>query len=378
MDSSSSNSGISDKDRIICDDTARRLYPSYTVTRSPFQGACSYTLSLSPKDDYHHPGKHQSTGIPLILQFRPSCYPLDMTIAALAKATYGSFAPRTDAVDTLAISKEKVFLMYEIERLNGVPYSSCQPQVYHLDEHTFKKQERLVSGFADFLSRGWVSTATSRGQTTCTGKVGSQLTARLHQLAQELPSHELRAYAQRIFQEVLSGKLDILPLVLNHGDAIPSNLMLDPDTFRFVGMVDWAESEMLPFGTCLYGLELLLGYMTTVPSNSSVSCSVHVFRYYEQADSLRSVFWERLGCRTPGLAASGIRAAVELARDVGVLLWYGFAWDGGKIDRVVDGVSDAVEVRYLEAFFWDLGEERAGRSSSGGYTVTGSADAKLD
>jgi hypothetical protein len=38
-------------------------------------------------------------------------------------------------------------------------------------------------------------------------------------------------------------------------------------------------------------------------------------------------------------------------RDIGVLLWYGYAWDGGAIDRVVNEMDDSVEVVCLRAFF---------------------------
>jgi hypothetical protein len=35
---------------------------------------------------------------------------------------------------------------------------------------------------------------------------------------------------------------------------------------------------------------------------------------------------------------------------VGVLLWYGFAWDEGRVERVVSEGRDGVEVACLRAF----------------------------
>lgn len=42
--------------------------------------------------------------------------------------------------------------------------------------------------------------------------------------------------------------------------------------------------------------------------------------------------------------------AVLLARDVGVLLWYGTAFDEGRLDKVVNEQDDRVELACLEAF----------------------------
>jgi hypothetical protein len=41
---------------------------------------------------------------------------------------------------------------------------------------------------------------------------------------------------------------------------------------------------------------------------------------------------------------------VRVTRDMGVLLWYGYAWDDGAIDRVVNEADDAVEVVCLRSF----------------------------
>jgi hypothetical protein len=45
-----------------------------------------------------------------------------------------------------------------------------------------------------------------------------------------------------------------------------------------------------------------------------------------------------------------MKKAVELARDVGVLLWHGLAWDDGRIDRVVEPGKDENELAHLNAF----------------------------
>jgi hypothetical protein len=126
--------------------------------------------------------------------------------------------------------------------------------------------------------------------------------------------------------------------VLNHGDLIPSNILVEEDTWNITGLVDWAEAEYLPFGTCLYGLENLLGY----------SSDAGGYVYYENEGYLRRVFWECLFDAVPELKSR--EGDVRAIRDVGVLLWYGIAWDDGAIDRVVNEFEDGGEVACLRAF----------------------------
>jgi hypothetical protein len=134
---------------------------------------------------------------------------------------------------------------------------------------------------------------------------------------------------------------------------LPSNILVDSESWRVTGVVDWAEAEWLPFGVGLYGIEHLLGYISAPlgqrEKTVDVSRSGVHFKYYKQADRLRKVFWRELGRRVPLIEENEMVEAVRLARNVGVLLWHGFAWDEGKLDRVVNTVDDGEEVAFLEA-----------------------------
>jgi hypothetical protein len=134
---------------------------------------------------------------------------------------------------------------------------------------------------------------------------------------------------------------------------LPSNILVDPESWRVTGVVDWAEAEWLPSGIGLYGVEHLLGYISVPPGEEDdkvgVSRSGVHFKYYKQADRLRNVFWQELNRRVPQTEEIDMAKAVRLARNVGVLLWHGFAWDEGKLDRVVNTVDDSEEVAFLEA-----------------------------
>jgi hypothetical protein len=140
-----------------------------------------------------------------------------------------------------------------------------------------------------------------------------------------------------------------LPIVLNHGDLIPSNILVDEGTWEVTGLVDWAEAENMPFGMCLYGLEYLLGFVSTVQYEVAHSMlDAPVFVYHDFAKYLRDIFWRRLCELVPDVKIR--HEDVKVMRDVGVLLWYGYAWDDGAIDRVVNEADDAVEVACLRSF----------------------------
>jgi len=128
------------------------------------------------------------------------------------------------------------------------------------------------------------------------------------------------------------------PWVLAHGDIVSSNIMLDPSTGRLFGLVDWAEAEVLPFGICLYGLEEILGYMTEAG-----------FVYHEDAEQARSAFWMRLNEEIPDLSQKDRLTSINLSRKLGILLWHGFAFDDGAINRVVQDDRDQREICYLDA-----------------------------
>jgi hypothetical protein len=122
--------------------------------------------------------------------------------------------------------------------------------------------------------------------------------------------------------------------------------MVDRQTWKLIGLVDWAEAEYLPFGFSLYSVDHLLGMLGQAAEGSGTR-----FVWYATAGDLRDVFWQRLRQRIPELNDRATRDAVTLARDVGVLLWHGIAFDDGRIDRVVEnGRADEEELAYICAF----------------------------
>ena len=181
------------------------------------------------------------------------------------------------------------------------------------------------------------------------GKVGSQISTKIQRLTTELPTPELRTVAE--WAVTMMPLLDSLPVVLTHGDIVPSNIMVHPDSGMLRGIVDWVEAEFLPFGINFYGLEYLLGFPSK--RRDSMTDSATSFVYYDCALELRTHFWSTLHRKVPELKRDPqALKALHVAKIIGTLLWFGYAWDEGKIDRVVTPEKDSEVLAYLNAFLF--------------------------
>ncbi|KAF2092709.1 hypothetical protein NA57DRAFT_49754 [Rhizodiscina lignyota] len=309
------------------------------------QGGCSFTLRILSTDLESQPRQ--------LLQFRPTKYSLAVSITDDAKLIYGEYAPFVRCLGHLLLGDLGRIDVFLIDIIEGISYADVRPNFRHLDNSLVSRQMRYITGFADFLARGWRHGKGAEQLMSCNGKVGRQLKRKIERLTLELPTYELRSIACRILEHL--PMLDKLPVVLCHGDMIPSNIIIHDSTSSIQGFLDWAEAEYLPFGIPLYGLEHFLGYLSASRGSST-------FTHYSCEAELRSRFWKELEDRIPELIGSIIlEEATLLARDVGVLLWYGYAWDDGAIDRVVNARDDPSEVMYLETF---LGASREETSTS--------------
>ncbi|KAF9639161.1 hypothetical protein BFW01_g10058 [Lasiodiplodia theobromae] len=275
---------------------------------------------------------------------------------------------------------------------------------YGLGEHASSQQQQQQQQ----VSVSSLMNASGGGSSLC-----DRIPAKLAQLCAQLPTLALRERAEDVRKKYAEMGLDhcggdncsnsrrpSLPLTLNHGDLVPGNILVDGATGRLTGVVDWAEAELGWWGLPLYGVEFLLGFVESrrrcrrrSPSSSSKvpgreendvdeeaadaddtpgvawgaeakggggggtlggsegTTRAFEWTYYAQAEELRRLFWEEVEREIGGVFGElEVRRAVEVVRDVGVLLWFGFAWDDGKVDRVVDEVDDPREVLLLETF----------------------------
>ncbi|KAF2624921.1 hypothetical protein BU25DRAFT_128694 [Macroventuria anomochaeta] len=357
--------GLQEKDRTTCVETVRGRYDGYHVEKFEYQGYCSFTLLLSPQQGHivsevgFQSGAHiraSEVAEQLIVQIRPAQHALDLDTAWAASRTHSLVAPM---VRTLDLCLPGDLCAYEMNRLEGTPVSRLHPHERSIGVEIREKQRALITSFTNFIAQSWPDVASKKRRDSvlrpdspsneeqtilslCTGKVGSCIVPKLQKLAEELPDQWLRERAQTTLDKLRV--IDDYPVVLNHGDLIPSNILVIKETWEITGLVDWAEAEYLPFGTCLYGLEYLLGFLQP----ASQELDRPTFVYYDNAPQLQAKFWTTLLDLVPGLG--GRQEEVRLMRDIGVLLWHGYAWDEGTIDRVVDEVNDGDELAKLRAF----------------------------
>jgi len=306
-------SGLTSQDRLECYDCIEKFFPGRNISLASCQGYCSMTVFV---------------GEDTVVQFRPHSYRLDLRITDAAREVYDTFAPETRCLTTLPASGLVVYGMGRIEgislrhlRASGVLAGST--------EHRME----LCKDFAAFLAKSWHKNNT---QELPLGRVGQSIVSRLKSLSTDLPPR-FQPTVKNVLRNI--HRIEALPWVLTHGDIVAANIMVHPSTGILTGIVDWAEAERLPFGTCLYGLEEILGEMTATG-----------FQYCGDADDLRALFWTELQRNVPDLEQKLMLDAVKLARDLGVLLWHGIAFDNGAIDRVVQEGRDIEEIQRLDAY----------------------------
>lgn len=356
-----------------CDAFARRAFPDAAIAPAAFQGGCSYTLCVGPD---------------AIVQFRQPAHRIDPDTAALATAVYGAFAPRTTYIGAVRVSTgvveeeacrdgvlldvatadassqggDMVLYAYHIARIPGTALAD-----FRLSRPRWRQtqQQRLVRDFASLVARSWRCALEPAAAAPLRGRVGTSLRWRLELLRDGLPTR-----FRPVVLDVLAHLDDIeaLPWAFTHGDLVPGNVMVDAaadgsttpgqvQVVRISGLIDWAEAEYLPLGVGLYGLEEFLGESKEAPLSSGAQYPPpgSTFVYFPTAARLREAFWDELETQVPELRRGSqhsdvLRATIERARLLGILLWHGIAFDGGRLDRAVaEGVDDA-EIQRLDLF----------------------------
>lgn len=102
-------------------------------------------------------------------------------------------------------------------------------------------------------------------------------------------------------------------MVLLHRDLGSCNIIVNEATCHLVGVIDWAEAEVCPFGLNLHSLQSLAG-------------KLHLRNGWTRLgdyDALQDIFWERFEQGAGGLSSDQLQA-IKLARVLGLLLSRGF------------------------------------------------------
>ncbi|KAH6630947.1 hypothetical protein B0J18DRAFT_448904 [Chaetomium sp. MPI-SDFR-AT-0129] len=138
----------------------------------------------------------------------------------------------------------------------------------------------------------------------------------LQQLRQGLPERFFPTLDQLIHQ-LPDLFVEGWPFVPNHVDLLEKNIHVDVATGKIVGICDWRNAEVSPFGMSLGGLETMLGVATTSGS---------FWRYHPNHEVLRGHFWTRFYHYLGG-ASDNVRRRIETARLIGLFLANGFEHD---------------------------------------------------
>lgn len=104
-----------------------------------------------------------------------------------------------------------------------------------------------------------------------------------------------------------------LPMVLLHRDFGVCNIIVNETSCNLVGVVDWAEAEIAPFGLNLHSHQRLI---------SKVHLKTGWVRYDDYV-MLEDIFWSTFSQEAGGLDSETIMV-IKAARIVGLLLSRGF------------------------------------------------------
>ena len=97
-------------------------------------------------------------------------------------------------------------------------------------------------------------------------------------------------------------------MVLLHKDFGDCNIIVEEESCHLVGVIDWAEAEIGPFGTNLHSLQDLMSKLHL--KNGWIR--------YEDYDDLVACFWETLDNELGGLDHDTTKA-IKAARVLGLL-----------------------------------------------------------
>lgn len=143
----------------------------------------------------------------------------------------------------------------------------------------------------------------------------------LQTLRKTLPAH-----FQPVIEVCISSLDDILslPHVPQHADLCDTNILVEPESGKITGVLDWSDAQVLPFGLNLHAVEAFTVHLNLDPEG--LESSDH--------KAMQTVFWETLGKEVGSLSEEAIRT-IKKASALGVLMGWGFAGEGEE-RKVVD------------------------------------------
>ncbi|KAJ5826905.1 hypothetical protein N7447_003668 [Penicillium robsamsonii] len=253
---------------------------------------------------------------------------IDMGNISLAKALHSEFIASCTYLGTLGGSRP--LHIYEMENLPGTAHIMAR-----IPPDDMSRQGNTIKDLARFLAQSW-----NNDQRPCSDDTDillREFQSNFDLLARDLPSR-FAPNLDRVCKELPSLFSSALPFVLSHRDLNVMNILADPNTGNITGIVDWAESRILPFGFALYGLENILGWMDSTG-----------WHYYDSHRVLESLFWQTFRGEANDLSDADLDL-ISVARMAGLFYHHGFVFDvKGAVQSVREDQPDG-SLAYLNAF----------------------------
>ncbi|KAJ5611818.1 hypothetical protein N7528_008923 [Penicillium herquei] len=279
------------------------------------QGVCSYTVTAGPDQSK-------------IVQFRDENSAIDTDNLILVKTVHPEFVAGCQYLGI--IGDVRPVHIYVMDKLPGIAHVMAR-----IPSGDMSRQQRIIKDLARFFAQSW-----NNNQQPCSDDTAKWLTefqANFDLLAQELPSRFTPAI-DMVRKELPSLFSKALPFVLSHGDLNVMNILVDPETGNITGIVDWAESRILPFGFALYGLETIIGRMNSKG-----------WHYHDAHRELESIFWQTFQKEAQGFSNGDFRL-ICAARMAGLFYQYAFVFDAKEAVKNVRVADPNGSFPYLDAF----------------------------
>ncbi|KAI1819288.1 hypothetical protein F4861DRAFT_150682 [Xylaria intraflava] len=315
--------------RSECDASAKELVGGIPV-HVAIQGACSYTVYAGPNHEF-------------VVQFRLKSLLLKSETIRLVQEIHGTLAPQITfkgqlGKETDDNGKEPLYI-YVMTRLQGISQLDflLAKDVPENSPEWFAWRNTLITDMARFFAVSWKHPQ----------NVSSVYLENLRNKCEKELRLLLGALPER-FHPVIKKSLDSipaifsLPVVLLHKDFGSCNVMVDDSSCHLIGVIDWAEAAIGPFGLNLYSLQSFMSKLHL--KNGRIR--------YDDYDDLEKTFWGVFRREVGGLGDDIIQA-IQSASIVGLLLSRGFTSRLANMPEPVpiqDNASGAYNMLILDGF----------------------------
>ncbi|EHK44204.1 hypothetical protein TRIATDRAFT_87271 [Trichoderma atroviride IMI 206040] len=288
-----------------CDEQAE-LIAGTPVHAAIVQGGTSYTVVNEQ----------------IAVQFRAKDFMLDIEFLGHVERAYANFMPHHRCAGKLGD-----LYIYTMNNVGGISMYLARNELLQNDCQLL---QRTLQDYARFFASAWHNTPASMllpKRETLLEDYSSQL----RKLYDGLPMR-FRSTLDHLITRLPDLFAEDWPLVPNHIDLLENNIHVDRSTGQIMGICDWKDAEISPFGMSLGGLETMLGIWKMKEG----------WCYHTNQQTLRAHFWEAF-YNSMGDISETQKELVNLARLVGIFLANGFELDDNE-NKV-----PASSLQYLEA-----------------------------